>query len=186
MAANTAERLSDAALLAVREHGYAGMSMQDLLRSTGVSSSSMYHHFPGGKEELVATAVRRSGMASRDQIVAVFNRLEPADAVARIFEAAADELTSHDFALGCPIGVPATEAPEDSAAIRDAVADVFDAWATAYADGFRAGGLDDDRASSLGRFMVAAYQGSVTVARATRSTEPYRDAAAVVVAELTR
>ena len=71
MATDTADRLSEAALLAVREHGYAGTSMQELLRSTGVASSSMYHFFPGGKEELVATAVRRSGMRSAEQIVAV-------------------------------------------------------------------------------------------------------------------
>ena len=184
MPSDTADRLTRAVLLSVREHGYVGTSMQDLLRSTGVSSSSMYHFFPGGKEELVATAVRRSGMGSAARIAEVFERLGAEAAIARIFEAAAEEMTSHDFALGCPIGVPATEAPADSGPIRDAVADVFEAWAEAYASGLRDHGLDADAAASLGRSIVAVYQGTVTLARATRSTKPYQDAAALIAAQL--
>ncbi len=116
----------------------------------------------------------------------MFERLEPVEAIERIFAAAAEEMRGNDYALGCPIGVPATEAAADSAAIRDAVTDVFAAWTDAYTTGLRDAGIDDDRAASLGRFIVAAYEGSVTVARATRSTEPYRDAAAIVIAALDR
>ncbi|NQY57662.1 MAG: hypothetical protein HRT86_14480 [Ilumatobacteraceae bacterium] len=90
------------------------MSMQDLLRNTGVSSSSTYHFLPGGKEELVASAVRDSGLTSAAQIAEVMNEHDPATAVTRIFEAAAEEVRSHDFTLDCPIGVTATEAAHDS------------------------------------------------------------------------
>ncbi len=185
MPSDTKQRLTEAVLLSVREHGYAGTGMQDLLRDSGVSSSSLYHFFPGGKEALVATAVRDAGLDAADRIAEVFRRLEPAEAVERIFEAAAAEMEGHHFALGCPIGVPATEAAADSPAIRDAVDEVFTAWTTAYTDGLRAGGVEADLAARLGRFIVAAYEGSVTLARATRSTEPYRDAAAVITAQLT-
>ena len=184
MPSDTPDRLTDAVLMAIRQHGYAGTSMQDLLRDTGVSSSSMYHFFPGGKEELVASAVRRSGLASAEQIAKVFDRHDLADGLALIFDAAAAEMESHDFTLGCPIGVPATEAPADSAAIRDAVAEVFDAWADAYASALRAGGVDDASATSLARSIVAIYEGSVTLARATRSTQPYRDATVLITSQL--
>ena len=138
MAAETAQRLTDAVLLAIREHGYAGTSMQTLLRDTGVSSSSMYHFFPGGKEKLVAAAVRASGFDAAERIAGVFERHDPAEGIGRIFAAAAAEMERHDYVLGCPIGVPATPA----------------------------------------------YEGSVTVARATRSTAPYDDAAAIIIAQL--
>lgn len=184
MPSETADRLADAALLAVRRHGYAGTGIQDLLRETGVSSSSMYHFFPGGKEELVASAVRTSGLTSAALIADVFERREPAAAIQAIFDAAAAEMQRHDFALGCPIGVPATEAPADSTLIRAAVAEVFAAWTAAYSAGLQAGGVDEDVADSLGRAIVAVYQGSVTVARATGSVQPYQDAAAVLINQL--
>ncbi|MEM9513857.1 MAG: TetR/AcrR family transcriptional regulator [Actinomycetota bacterium] len=184
MPSDTAARLTQAALMAVREHGYAGMSMQDLLRETGVSSSSMYHFFPGGKEELVASAVRTDGLAAADAIAAVLTEYDLIEGITRIFDAAASEMEGHNYSLGCPIGVPATETAADSAAIRNAVAEVFTAWAAAYATALRRSGIDTERAAMLGRFIVAAYEGSVTLARATRSTQPYRDAAAIVVAQL--
>ena len=186
MPSDTRNRLTDAALLAVREHGYAGTSMQDLLRETGVSSSSMYHFFPGGKEELVADAVRRAGLEAAGQITDVLDRHDVADAIGVIFDAAAAEMEGNGYSLGCPIGVPATEAPADSTAIREAVADVFTAWADAYAAALRDAGHDDHRATALGRFIVAAYEGSVTLARATRSVAPYQDAKAFVTAQLAR
>ena len=99
--------------------------------------------------------------------------------------AAATELEGHDYVLGCPIGVPATEAAADSATIREAVGEVFTAWAEAYASALRSSGVAEERAASLGRFIVASYEGSVTLARATRSTQPYDDATAVITAEVT-
>ena len=184
MPTDTADRLKDAVLAAMREHGYAGTSMQDLLRSTGVSSSSMYHFFPGGKEALVAAAVRSSGAASAGEIAAVMTNFDPPTAITRIFDAAAAEMASHDFTLGCPIGVPATEAPTTAPEVQEAVAEVFDAWADAYASGLRAHGFDAATSDSIARAIIAVYEGSVTVARATRSTEPYRDGAALLISRL--
>ena len=184
MPPETADRLTDAVLLSVREHGYSGTSMQTLLRDTGVSASAMYHFFPGGTAELVAAAVRRSGLDAADRIAAVFEHHDIAEGISRIFAAAATEMERHDYRLGCPIGVPATESAADSATIREAVGEVFAAWAEAYAAALRSDGVADERAASLGRFIVASYEGSVTLARAIRSTQPYDDATAVITAQL--
>lgn len=186
MPSDVPTRLTQAVMLAVREHGYAGTSMQDLLRDTGVSSSSLYHFFPGGKEALVAEAVRARGLDAAERIRNVLERLTFVEAIERIFTAAATEMRDHDFSLGCAIGVPATEAPADSGAIREAVAEVFDAWCDAYAGGLRAAGFDAGEAEPLARFIVAAYEGSVTLARATRTTDPYRDAISAITAVVAR
>lgn len=186
MPSDTADKLRRAVLLAIREHGYAATSMQALLSDTGVSSSSMYHFFPGGKAELVASAVRHDGLGAAAEIEAVLDEHPPAEAIAIIFDAAATEMADNDFAFGCPIGVPATEAPADAPAIREATAEVLSAWAAAYATALRRHGLDADAAATLGRFIVAAYEGSVTLARATRTTQPYRDATAVITTHLDR
>lgn len=180
MASNTATKLTEAVLIAVRRNGYAGTSLQDLLRDTGVSSSSMYHFFPNGKEELVASAIRTSGLKAAQQIRQVLEEHGPLEGIALIFDAAASEMTKNDFALGCPIGVPATEAAAESPAIREAVSEVFTAWTDAYAQPLIDEGEDPDTAQSFGRFVVAVYEGSVTLARATRTLAPYTDAMTVV------
>ncbi len=186
MASKTASRLIDAVLLSVREHGYAGTSMQKLLRDTGVSSSSLYYFFPGGKEELVASAIRTSGLRSAEQIAEVLAGYGLAKGLTLIFESSAREMEQHGFALGCPIGVPATEAPADSAAIQESVAEVFAAWTRAYADALRRDGRGEEEAEQLARFIVASFEGAVTIARATRSARPYSDAATIINTYLAR
>ncbi|MEM9038069.1 MAG: TetR/AcrR family transcriptional regulator [Actinomycetota bacterium] len=183
---DTTTRLLDAAVRSVREHGYTGTGMQDLLRDAGVSSSSMYHFFPGGKEELVAAAIRRDGHAAAERLAEVLSGRALTEAIDAIFGAAADEMAEHDFALGCPIGVPATEVAADSEPIREAASEVFAAWAASYAAGLRSAGYDAGDADRMGRFIVATYEGAVALARATRSTVPYADAAAFLGAHLDR
>jgi TetR/AcrR family transcriptional regulator, lmrAB and yxaGH operons repressor len=40
-----------------REHGYDGTSMSDISAATGLGKSSIYHHFPGGKQQMAAAAL---------------------------------------------------------------------------------------------------------------------------------
>ena len=35
-----------------RDHGYEGASLTELSRATGLGKSSLYHYFPGGKEDM--------------------------------------------------------------------------------------------------------------------------------------
>lgn len=55
-------RLNDADLLAAltavfREHGYEGASLSRLSAATGLERASLYHRFPGGKDQMVAAVV---------------------------------------------------------------------------------------------------------------------------------
>jgi len=62
-------RLLDAAERLFHERGYNAVSMADIAEATGIRKASLYHHVPGGKEELfVEVAVRtferhKEGMA---------------------------------------------------------------------------------------------------------------------------
>jgi len=64
VAADRRPRYDTSSLLAVavrvfNERGYDGTSMEDLAKATGLSKSSIYHHFEG-KEELLRLALQRA------------------------------------------------------------------------------------------------------------------------------
>jgi TetR/AcrR family transcriptional repressor of lmrAB and yxaGH operons len=40
------------------EHGFHGTTLAELARATSLSKASLYHHFPGGKQEMAATMIR--------------------------------------------------------------------------------------------------------------------------------
>ena len=55
----TRERLLESAEEHLRERGYSGLSLQDVARASGIRKPGLYHHFPGGKDELVLTVAER-------------------------------------------------------------------------------------------------------------------------------
>lgn len=156
--------------------------MKELLGETGVSSGSMYHAFPGGKEELAATSIREEGLYGAQRIRKVLaDAPTVAAAIGIIFEALRKELEASEFRLGCPIGVPATEAAAVSTAIQAATSKVFEAWIEAYRDGLVASGWGPSDAAEMSLVIVMTYEGAVTLSRALRSTKPISAASAQLI-----
>src|SRR4051812_21753258 len=55
----TRDEVVDRLLLAFRDHGYDGASLAVLARATGLGKSSLYHYFPGGKEDMALAVLDR-------------------------------------------------------------------------------------------------------------------------------
>ena len=56
-AAETRQKLLDAATKLFSENGYARTSVRSINKSIGMADGLMYHYFPGGKEELIQVIV---------------------------------------------------------------------------------------------------------------------------------
>ena len=46
-------------VMVFRQHGYEGATLSKISEATGLGRASLYHHFPGGKQEM-ARAVLES------------------------------------------------------------------------------------------------------------------------------
>ena len=51
----------DSAVLLLRERGAAGVTVDAVLAHSGAPRGSVYHHFPGGRNELILGALRQAG-----------------------------------------------------------------------------------------------------------------------------
>lgn len=60
------QRLFDAAISLIGERGFHGTSVDDIAEAAGVAKGTVYYHFRGGKEELVA-ALLESGLQMLSQ-----------------------------------------------------------------------------------------------------------------------
>jgi TetR/AcrR family transcriptional regulator, lmrAB and yxaGH operons repressor len=157
------------AAVLMRERGVEATSFSDVLAHSGAPRGSIYHHFPGGKAQLIEEATRYAGEYTAAGFAAALSGDDPAAAV-RVFTSGwGHALERSDFAEGCPV-VAATL--EGSAGSRDAAAAAFSRWEDLLSAALEPHVNDLERARSLATLTIASIEGAVVLARAQRSTEP--------------
>jgi TetR/AcrR family transcriptional regulator, lmrAB and yxaGH operons repressor len=165
---DTRRRMVVGAAKKIATDGVDAMSLRDLALEAGVPLGSTYHHFPGGKAQLVDEAVRLVG-AQVTQLIEDA-RTQGTDTVLHVF---ADRwrrvLESSSYAAGCPVAAAAVATdPRHHHAAREVFAD----WHDALTAGLRDAGVPAARAPRLARTVVAATEGAVALARASGSPAP--------------
>src|SRR6059036_3820796 len=105
------ERMIVSTALLVRERGARATSLDAILAHSGAPRGSVYHHFPGGREQLLREATEYAGeyVARRLERSAGDDPLAPLDA---LFEEYRGNLLASDFRAGCPVVAVAIESPE--------------------------------------------------------------------------
>ena len=158
------DRLVGATADLFRLSGYHATSVKAIVERAEAPFGSMYHPFPGGKEELGAAAITASGLAYGDLIDLFFG----------------------DYADACPIATVALEVASTNEDLRRATSAVFDDWVARASDRFVQHGISPGDAPRLARVVIMLLEGAFLLCRAGRTTEPMIDARTVAVAEVRR
>ena len=179
MAADTKDRIVEASAELFRRQGFTGTGVKQIVAEASAPFGSLYHFFPGGKEELGAETIRWSG-GVYGQLIDVFFTpdADPVAATREFFAAAAETLRETDYADACPIATVALEVSSTNEPMREACADVFEGWIAAATERFVTSGVPRKRARSLAVSMIALLEGAFVLCRATRRTEPLEIAGA--------
>jgi AcrR family transcriptional regulator len=157
--------------LLVRERGARATSLDAILEHSGAPRGSVYHHFPGGREQLLREATEYAG-----EFVA--RRLErkagedPLAAVDSLVDEYRESLLASDFRAGCPVVAVAVESGTDGPDLRDDVVGAFDRWKEVLAAGFAAAGIDEARSGELALLVVSGFEGALILSRAYRDLAP--------------
>ena len=186
---DTKSRILEATATFFRRQGYTGTGMKQILAAANAPFGSLYHFFPGGKEQLGGEVIRRSGRMYGQLFEAIMGASpDVAAGVGDFFTGVAETLRQTDYADACPIATVALEVASTSEPLRQATAEVFESWIAAAATRFRAAGIPRGKARGLAVSTLAALEGAFVLSRAMRSTEPVevagRAAAAAVRAAL--
>jgi TetR/AcrR family transcriptional regulator, lmrAB and yxaGH operons repressor len=158
---------------ALARRGLQRASFTEILQASGAPRGSLYHHFPGGKTELVLKAIAAAG----DVALAGLARLDgrPASEVAAGFvDLWRQLLLASDFEAGCAVlaVTVAADAPEQ----RAAAAAIFARWREALSAALARGGVAPSAAPTLAAAILAGCEGAVALARAERSLDAFNAA----------
>lgn len=149
----------------LRDQGYTATGRAQLLAESGVSNGSLYHHFPGGMEELAEAALEASGQAVADALSEALDAApHVAVGVVRFLDIAQGSVAG-DACAGCPVSPTALESPIISPRLRAAAARCFEQWEAIITARFLADGWPEDSAAEAASAALALIEGALLLAR---------------------
>jgi TetR/AcrR family transcriptional repressor of lmrAB and yxaGH operons len=158
------------------QKGLQGASFAEVLELTGAPRGSVYHHFPNGKDEMVAAALDavseatlkllgeldRTPVAITDGFLALWSNL----------------LDRAKLTTGCAVVAVSVAATGD---LLDHAGAVFSRWTSHLA-----GLLIEAAAADFATMLISASEGAVIMSRAQRSREPFDRVSRLLTAEARR
>jgi len=157
-----------AGLLATK--GVEGTSFAEVLAVTDAPRGSIYHHFPGGKAELVHAALDL--VSTRGLAVMEKTRGRPAVEVVETFLGLWRQLLDgSDLTAGCAV-LAVTVAGSDPD-LLDRAGSIFRDWTDQLTGLLAAGGVASTAAPQLAVMIIAATEGAVALCRAEQRYEPF-------------
>jgi AcrR family transcriptional regulator len=173
MGAPTRERIVNSSAELFRRQGYTGTGVKQIVARANAPFGSLYHFFPGGKEQLGAEAIRTSGRLYVELFASIaLAAPDVLSAVHEFFSGAARTLIETDYADACPIATVALEVASTNEPLREATAEVFESWIAGATELFAAAGIARATSRELAFTMLSLLEGAFLFSRALRTTEP--------------
>jgi TetR/AcrR family transcriptional regulator, lmrAB and yxaGH operons repressor len=176
MARSVREQMVDSAVILLAKHGLDGTSFTEVLSASGAPRGSIYHHFPGGKDELIAAAIEVAG-GRAVALLRSFEGRSPVEIVDGFFAMWRAVLERSQFSAGCSVLAVTVAGDHGSSGDPDgllrAAGRVFRSWQSALAAVLAAGGVPAAAAEPFATLLIAASEGAVALSRAEQGYEPF-------------
>ena len=175
---DTRDRMLDGAIRLLASKGVHGASLGKMLTETGAPRGSIYHHFPGGRNQLFSEALDRA-TASHDRWVAA-HAGGTAESVTSAFLAFwRAVLEGSEFESGCPVLAVTVSAPDGE--LFDKAASVFGSSMEHLTGLLERAGVPRDDAAEFATVLVSSAEGAVVIARVQHSIRPLEAVGALLL-----
>jgi TetR/AcrR family transcriptional repressor of lmrAB and yxaGH operons len=156
------------------QYGFNGASVARLATATGLGKASLYHHFPGGKNEIAGVLLRQAVEQLQSKVfVTPGKRSSPRERLAAVVDR---------FVEYCGDGqhfcLVALFAQEQAPVIdQPAIAEQFAAWRGVLAECYEADGYKPKAANRAAATLVNTLYGALLMARMTDEPKLFMQAA---------
>ena len=169
------EQMLESAIFLMRQAGLSAAGINQIVEESGSPKGSVYHYFPGGKNQLVAEALSLYGRRVADAFEArLASKKEPGQKVRALFALIAERLRAADFDASCAAGAVALDVGKGNEALRAVVANVMASWQAIVAAHLPM--RTRARSASFAGLVISAIEGGYIRGRAERSTQPLTEA----------
>jgi AcrR family transcriptional regulator len=156
-----------AAVHSLQHDGVDGMSFTDVLHASGAARGAIYHHFPGGKSQLVAEAATDNGNEVR-ALLAQLPAESPVAVVQGFLQLIRPVVQESARGGGCAVAAAAmAKSGSDHGEPQLAAGVAMSSWINEIAERFAVAGLADAEAHELASSLITILEGAHVLARAT-------------------
>lgn len=166
----------EAAIEELQERGVAGMSFSEVLARSGAARGAIYHHFPGGKAELVREATRVFG----ERVVAAIGTLptdSPRATVTAFLDTVRPVVRDAGDGRSCAVAAAAAGASGLDPELLEVADAAFTNWIGALATRLETAGLTRRDAKALAATLINALEGAQVLTRAGAGPSHFRTVA---------
>jgi TetR/AcrR family transcriptional repressor of lmrAB and yxaGH operons len=183
MATDTKARMISAAISLLQRNGLAAMSFTDVLAESGAARGAIYHHFPGGKQQLALEAARRNAEDIRGYL-STLRSGNPRMVVRSFLDNVRPVVEASARGGGCAIAAVAAGggAAPGPIGLRDTAGAAFTAWTSEVAAKLTQAGMTTSHATDLASLMIVTLEGAHILCRAAGSIAPFDRAATALLA----
>ena len=186
---NSRSRILSVTASLLQDQGYHATGLNQIISESNSPKGSLYYYFPGGKEELVAEAVRMSAEATLEKLDACFTATSDLlEGLSHFLEGSVRTLLQTDYKKGCPIASVGLEAAPNSAPIQAVCAEFFQSVESRLTRRLEKEGFPGERARMLANLIFCGFEGALIASRIRRDVTPLRvyqaSISALVISEL--
>ncbi|NSL91016.1 TetR/AcrR family transcriptional regulator [Chitinophaga sp. Mgbs1] len=169
-------RLIEGLITVLQSRGFEGASLNDLAQAAGLQKASLYHRFPGGKQEIAITALRHVQAWIKDHIYLVLTRQDMAP------EAKLDLVLQHiqeryqQGEKNCILN--ALSFDSGLTGIKNEISTSMQLWIDAFTALGTGQGLTTSQAGAKARQSLILVEGSLVLARGSGNTAYFHQALA--------
>jgi TetR/AcrR family transcriptional regulator, lmrAB and yxaGH operons repressor len=153
-----------------RQHGYDGATLAKISQATGLGKASLYHHFPGGKDEMVAVVLEFLERCLAQHILqelrgegdAITRFQKMCVAVSELYEGGQQPCLFTILLMGSARDI-----------FHDSVKRLLNLWIDEMAKVLIEFGLDKEQARQRGEDAMIAIQGALVVAQGLDNVAPF-------------
>lgn len=171
MTKDSRESMVRSAASLIRTRGVSATSFSEVLADSGAPRGSIYHHFPKGKEQLAADAIRWTS-----ERVLAHQRGHPATTASGVLERFIDmwrqTVVMSRGKAGCVVAGVAIDTVAGEPGLIDVVRATFRCWAELLAEQLEEVGVPADRASAIAVATLAGMEGALILCRAEGNSRP--------------
>jgi len=154
-----------------RQYGYDGATLAKISEATGLGKASLYHHFPGGKDDMVASVL---GYSARWLATNVLQLLAGEGSVEARLERMCARVSDLYAGGTQPCLLAILQAGTGRDLFHEHVKLTLQQWIAAIAAVLVEAGIDEAIAHRRGQDALVAMQGALFLAQALDDPEPFQ------------